>query len=283
MIVRAKDELTPVQEVNGLLIKRDDLYAPFGEGDVNGGKLRQCVMLIDSAFSAGNGAGGGIFTYCSVHSPQAPITAAVARSRGLPCYVVYGASEATIRSLPMPRLAMKHGAEIVIAAKGGRHSILYARTKALAEKKKGFIVQYGINLTGYGDVLLDAVAAQCENIPDEIENLVMTCGSGITASGVMVGIKKYRKKVKRVHLVATAPDRRTFIHDNLRRYNADRDFEYHSLFDKKGFRYENGENVVYGGIKMHPQYEAKTMKWFWGSGLNRAETLFWIVGAEPTR
>ena len=33
--------LTPVQEVDGLRIKRDDLYAPFGPGEVNGGKLRQ--------------------------------------------------------------------------------------------------------------------------------------------------------------------------------------------------------------------------------------------------
>lgn len=32
--------LTPVQEVDGLRIKRDDLYAPFGPGEVNGGKLR---------------------------------------------------------------------------------------------------------------------------------------------------------------------------------------------------------------------------------------------------
>lgn len=27
--------LTPVQEVDGLHIKRDDLYAPFGHGEVN--------------------------------------------------------------------------------------------------------------------------------------------------------------------------------------------------------------------------------------------------------
>lgn len=75
-----------------------------------------------------------------------------------------------------------------------------------------FIVQYGINLSGHSDVLLGAVAAQVENIPDEIENLVMTCGSGITASGVMIGLNRYGKKVRNVHLVATAPDRRESIH-----------------------------------------------------------------------
>lgn len=32
------NKLTPVQSVGGLLFKRDDLYEPFGPGEVNGGK-----------------------------------------------------------------------------------------------------------------------------------------------------------------------------------------------------------------------------------------------------
>ena len=73
--------LTPVQEVDGLHIKRDDLYAPFGPGEVNGGKLRQCVMLVNSVKKDYK----SLLTYCSIHSPQAPITAAVARANGMPC------------------------------------------------------------------------------------------------------------------------------------------------------------------------------------------------------
>ena len=70
--------LTPVQEVDGLRIKRDDLYAPFGPGEVNGGKLRQCVMLVNSVKKDYK----SLLTYCSIHSPQAPITAAVAGRTG---------------------------------------------------------------------------------------------------------------------------------------------------------------------------------------------------------
>lgn len=58
--------LTPVQEVDGLRIKRDDLYAPFGPGEVNGGKLRQCVMLVNSVKKDYK----SLLTYCSIHSPQ---------------------------------------------------------------------------------------------------------------------------------------------------------------------------------------------------------------------
>lgn len=140
--------LTPVQEVDGLHIKRDDLYAPFGPGEVNGGKLRQCVMLVNSVKKDYK----SLLTYCSIHSPQAPITAAVARANGIPCRIVYG---------------------------------------------------------------------------------------------------------------------------------ADREFEYHDLFHSPGFVYEKSAAATWGGIRLHPHYEAKTMQWFRSSGIAPESTLFWITGAEP--
>lgn len=151
----------------------------------------------------------------------------------------------------------------------------------LAAQENSFIVQYGINIIGYGDTLLTAVAAQTENLPDDIENLVMTCGSGITATGVMIGLHRYGKRVKRMHLVATAPDRRGFIHETLKKYGADREFEYHDLFHSPGFVYEKSAVATWGGIRLHPHYEAKTMQWFRSSGIAPESTLFWITGAEP--
>lgn len=272
-------DLTPVQQVNGLWLKRDDLYTPFGPGEVNGGKLRQCVMLVDSVKSDYE---GGLVTYCSIHSPQAPITAAVAKANNLPCWILYGGTRcATVSRLPMPQLAMRYGAQIGITAHSGRHSILHARAKEFAEAHNAFIVQYGINIIGHGDTLLTAVAAQAENLPDEIDNLVMVCGSGITASGVMIGLHRYGKNVHNVHLVATAPDRRSFIHDNLKKYGADRNFLYHDLFHQRGFSYEKAAAATWGGIRLHPHYEAKAMQWFIRSGLPPDRTLFWITGAEP--
>lgn len=135
----------------------------------------------------------------------------------------------------------------MVCSKYDRHSILHARAKELAAQENSFIVQYGINIIGYGDTLLTAVAAQTENLPDDIENLVMTCGSGITATGVMIGLHRYGKRVKRMHLVATAPDRRGFIHETLKKYGADREFEYHDLFHSPGFVYEKPAAATWGG------------------------------------
>ncbi len=131
------------------------------------------------------------------------------------------------------------------------------------------------------DDLLSAVAEQVQNIPDNLDDLYITCGSGITASGVIVGIERYGKNVKNIHLISTAFDRREKVKATLRRFGIERQFLYHDLFHTPGFVYEKQQKMRIGGVKLHPQYEAKTMKYLLEHKLNTENTLFWIVGAEP--
>lgn len=274
-------DLTPVQEIAGMLFKRDDLFAPFGAGEVNGGKLRQCMMLVEAALRRQPDM-KGIITYCSIHSPQGPITAATARHFHLPCIVAYGgAGDISIATGAMPRLAMSYGAKVQVVAKNGRHIVLKQKAEALAKAGGLFVVQYGINLDDYGEVLLGAVAEQVQNIPDDLDDLYITCGSGITASGVIIGIERYGKRVKNIHLIATAFDRQEKVRATLRRFGVKREFVYHDLFHTPGFVYEKQQKMRIGGLKLHPQYEAKTLKYLVDNGLNTRNALFWIVGAEP--
>lgn len=274
-------DLTPVQEIAGMLFKRDDLFTPFGAGEVNGGKLRQCMMLVEAALRRQPDM-KGIITYCSIHSPQGPITAATERHFRLPCIVAYGgAGDISIATGAMPRLAMSYGAKVQVVAKNGRHIVLKQKAEALAKAGGLFVVQYGINLDDYGEVLLGAVAEQVQNIPDDLDDLYITCGSGITASGVIIGIERYGKRVKNIHLIATAFDRQEKVRATLRRFGVKREFVYHDLFHTPGFVYEKQQKMRIGGLKLHPQYEAKTLKYLVDNGLNTRNALFWIVGAEP--
>lgn len=59
------------------------------------------------------------------------------------------------------------------------------------------------------------------------------------------------------------------------------DPEYHDLFHSPGFVYEKSATATWGGIRLHPHYEAKTMQWLRSSGIAPESTLFWITGAEP--
>lgn len=274
-------DLTPVQEIAGMYFKRDDLFTPFGAGGVNGGKLRQCMLLVEAALKQQPDT-TGIITYCSIHSPQAPITAATAKYFRLPCLIAYGgANEFSLATENMPRLSMSYGASIKVVAKSGRHNVLKAKAEAIAKAKRMFLVQYGINLDNYGDVLLSAVAEQVQNIPNDLKDLYITCGSGITASGVIIGIEKYNKNVENIHLVATAFDRQEKIVSTLKQFGINRKFIYHDLFHTPGFAYEKQQRMRVGGIKLHPQYEAKTMKYLLEHSLNTKNALFWITGAEP--
>lgn len=275
-MMKPEDVITPCVDVDGLWFKREDNYAPFGRDSVNGGKLRQCFKLVESIKDSYD----GVISCCSVHSPQAPITAAVAKHFGMECVIFYGGTNKDrLKDLSMPMIALEYGAKINIVARTGRHNVLYSKATEYATKNRFFVVEYGFNITQNPELMLGAVSRQVQNIPDEIDNLIVTCGSGITTIGILMGLQQYHKKVNKVHIVATAPDRT----EKIKRY-AERELVVHDLFHREGFVYEKGVNATYKGIKLHPQYEAKSFSWLYhnsGIDIHNGKNLFWIVGAEP--
>ena len=62
------NELTPIEEHKGYLVKRDDL---FNLGGVSGGKVRQCSKLVyDNLDHIKNDCNGGILTAAGIPSPR---------------------------------------------------------------------------------------------------------------------------------------------------------------------------------------------------------------------
>lgn len=276
-------ELTPVENIDGLWVKREDLFAPFGLGDVNGGKLRQCWLLLENK----NRQYKGIITCCSIHSPQGPISAAVAKHFGMTCDLYYGSTtEERISMLPMPILARKHGAIISIHPKHPRHKNLYSLARKNAETENKFVVEYGFNLDNDPEAILGAISNQVQNIPDELDNLIVTCGSGITSRGILIGLQKFNKHVKKVYFVATAPSREKAIEETIKEHKINIEYEIIDLFHRKGFVYEDGRYADIKGLILHPNYEAKAYLWLVNeTNINRKnnKTLFWIVGSKPTK
>ena len=278
-MIKKYNELTPVQNINGLYLKREDLFMPFGNRTVNGGKLRQCLLLVNEIKEKYN----GVISCCSIYSPQAPITAAVAKNFNLPCIICYGATNKNnLMNLLMPRISLNYGAKLKIISKSGIHKILYTKAKKIAEKLNLFVVDYGFNISEYPDLLFNAISFQVQNLPENLENLVVTCGSGITTIGILLGINKYKKNIKNIHLVGTAPNREKFILETLKKNNCNIKFQYHDLFKSKKFKYEDEVNVDFCGIKLHPNYEAKTFLWAKKNlDITNNSTCLWIVGSKP--
>jgi len=281
--------LTPVESKGGLWLKRDDMFAPFGPTGPNGGKLRQCYYLISGKMNPG---AKRVFTGCSVHSPQGPIVSSISREFSLECLLYVGGKSVDAASKhPMVAMAKGFGAKIV-CCNSGRHSVLYHQIRKDRESLPGLIVEYGVNLEKNYKALVESTASQVENIPQKVERIVMTCGSGVSATGVIVGISMFEKEVGELVLIGTAPHRLEKIRGRLSRLSEitgktyqNVNIRYIDMFSEPGFSYEREEPASIDDVTLHPNYEAKVFSKYQrllkSKSLPEAQTLFWIVGAKP--
>lgn len=276
-------ELTPVEKRGDFLFKRDDLYIPFDFSPVNGSKLRQCLLLMKSHL----GKVDGVITGTSIKSPQAPIVASVAKNLNLPCTILYGGTtKDKLKENPYANICDAMGAKIEIASKFGYTTVLNKIAQEFANNKKWLNIRYGFDLINNLDVFIDSVANQVKNIPN-VDNLVITVGSSITIIGVLYGILKYNKDVKRVYAIGVAPNRLPKIEkyvNEIYLYTGDllplNLINYVDCFaEVKGFKYDNIFSESYFGIDFHPRYEAKTFRWLKEQEL-KGTTLMWITGSD---
>ena len=283
MIITEAHELTPVEKRGDYCFKRDDLFVPFSFSPVNGSKLRQAILLCEkNAQRVSN----GIYTGTSIHSPQAVICASVAKQKNVPCHIVFGGTdERHLIGSNYYALCKYLGAHTHFVS-SGRTAVVSKYANDLANSAQGFCVKYGFDLNNNVDVFIESVAQQVQNIPD-VRNLVITIGSAITITGVLLGIAKYGKQIQRIIGVGCAPDRMQKIREyaNLIKSKTGYDLpierlQYIDCYNRlKGFKYENTINKSYCGIVFHPRYEAKTFA-FMEKYVPKNNTLMWITGHE---
>lgn len=275
--------ITPVEYIDGIYVKREDLFKPYSFSNANGSKLRQCILLVEKNISK---AKNGVVTGTSVVSPQSVICASVAKAMGIPCTIIYGGTnEQSLAKKAYPTLAKEIGANIVIGGKLGYTSVLQAKATEYAEKNDAFQIRYGFDLIDNLDVFVESVARQVENIPD-VDNIVITTGSAITLIGLLYGIALHKKNIRNVYAYAIAPNREEKIRE-FRNLIYIRDgialptdkLRYIDYFAEVGYNYNKGVNEKIGNVSLHPKYEAKTYRWLKQAGLE-GSTLFWIVGGD---
>ena len=228
-----------------------------------------------------------IITGCSILSPQAPIIAALAKYFGLACRVIYGGTDWNhIKNLQMPKLVEYYGAGIQFA-KSGRSNVLYAEAKKMQEKSD-FIVQYGMCSQNPKNFVAfyESTANQVRNLPDEMEHLIVVCGSGITSAGILYGLYRYNKHINHIWLIGNGPNRKKKIAERLSQlaFNTgipcwNCNFNYMDLFEH-GLKYETRIERCWEGIEFHPNYEGKAFDWI-EKNLPNEQVCMWIIGKEP--
>ncbi|CAB4132204.1 hypothetical protein UFOVP139_19 [uncultured Caudovirales phage] len=282
------DELTPWENHNGVWFKREDYYAPLGYGGPNGAKLRQLQHL----FKEYRGNARYVVTGASVLSPQHSMTGILSAYYGLPSYHVIGATN--------PASSLKHPNIRVARGFGAHFDYINVAYNPALQKRVGeitrddaFVVPYGITvdhkahperLTAFHNV----GARQVDNIPDDVQVLIIPAGSCNSITSVLLGLARNPHNVKTVFAVGIGPDKREWVRERmaLMGYPLEslpfklKDYSLH----KNGVKYSDRVIDSFDGINFHPNYEGKVIRYLKQQGAfddADGQIGFWIIGSEP--
>lgn len=171
------EELTPVELHGGYLVKREDAWSLRTEaGLATGAKARTIARLLAA------GDYPGVITAGASISPQIERAALVAHALGRGCRIHTAALLA-----PSPEISTAQGAGAeILGHSPGRLSVIRARFAADVELHPEWLaLPYGMRLREY----VEDVAAQVVNIPAEARRIVVPVGSGMTAAGILAGLR----------------------------------------------------------------------------------------------
>jgi 1-aminocyclopropane-1-carboxylate deaminase/D-cysteine desulfhydrase-like pyridoxal-dependent ACC family enzyme len=240
-------DLTPIQQVDGIMVKRDDLYR-FGEA--SGGKARACAALA-------TGVETGLITAGARHSPQVAIVARVAAHMGIPARVHVPAGEQTDEL----QIAEDMGAEVV-RHRPGYNSVIVARAHEDAERSGWKEIPFGMEC----EAAVDATRGQAHGLPD-FERLVVAVGSGMSLAGILWGLKDAERWPVPVLGVVVGADPLK----RLLRWAPPGTVGQLRL-EPAGVPYSKREEVTVGSIHLDPIYEAKVAPHL------RGGDLLWVIG-----
>jgi hypothetical protein len=288
MLLETMQELTPVEEYDGIQYKRDDTFLPFRDIPVNGGKLRQCLTLLYNAERAiKDHHQGTVITATSVHSPQGVIVTRAAKEFGMKSIIGFGNAK------PVEEMIKKHkviqtiknlGGEVIVLSKMGYNNVLYSRLADINKVKNYYTVLFGINLDTDPDAIVNSISHQVENLPDDLDTLVIPTGSGITSGGIIKGVYDrikdgtMNKKIKIVSLQISGYDRTDTINKIIGTINRF-DLNWKEV-DDKTYPYSKKVDVkIADNFELDNVYESKAWLWMKNNiDLKNNKTLFWVVG-----
>jgi len=277
-LIRKASELTPIEEYNSVFYKRDDLFMPFPNEKLNGGKVRQAINLIYQNLDLIRSEyKSTVATACGKDSPQGMIISRVAKAYNLGCFIGYGAlSPKTLAENKfIQHIRLNNG----IAERIANYSydnVISSSLKKLQEENGGknfLIIKFGIDFEK-NPVVIDCIADQVKNLPDNLDNLIIPTGSGITAGSILRGIKKYGKRIKNIYVVHISGMERRQKINNIE------DAVPYIYIKGTGFPYNRKVKVkITEDFELDYIYEAKAYDWMLHNiDIRKGKTLFWCVG-----
>ena len=270
-----KTEYTPVDLVEGIHFKREDLYAPYGDSFISGGKIRQCRDLVERNLDyIRTECGSTIATAASIHSPQSPIVARVAQEFDLDCIIGFGNTtvEKACKQIPM-QWCHELGAELVVLSESqGFNNVLYSNLNKLKETRPFFPILFGYAAQTHRESIVDRISEQVQNIPSKCRVLYVPVGSGVTLAGVLEGRRKYGGDFDIVGLQPFGYDRVGTVTGICEGMVHEYDYE----FRKGNYPYAKLHPRNVGSIELDMIYESKAFDMV--DWKKNGHECYWIIG-----
>lgn len=300
-------DLTPVEKHGGTWLKREDLFAPLGDGGINGSKLRGCILMLKNRFEAG---ATRIYTGASVLSPQHSMTAAVSYHLGMDTVHIIGATKAetAIRHVQI-QMAGWFGAKFHIVPVGYNSVLQGTVEKFHAADSESSVMPYGISPQGDKEILEfhHLGGLQVANLPD-VETLLIPAGSCNSLASILYGLQINNRpsSLKRIITVGIGPDRLKWVWERLKALGVNDGYRYHgpapSALAKapqsrnyleivhldaqgEGFcSYQDRMPESIGEVELHPTYEGKVRRYMMQKypDVMDDRCCLWIVGGQAT-
>jgi 1-aminocyclopropane-1-carboxylate deaminase/D-cysteine desulfhydrase-like pyridoxal-dependent ACC family enzyme len=246
-------------------------------------------LLNDAREHIVNDCGSLVVTATGMKSPQGIIVSRVARDLGMKSIVFVGCTSLEkIKENPKKYTLMANilnvGGEINADCKAAFDVVLqpFIDNWSVENKLNPFRIRFGINMSEYRDAILGSVANQVQNLPDNLDYLIVPCGSCIMLSGILLGLEKFNKKVgKVVGIQISGFDKRDFV-NNAIGHDLPYDFRI-----SKDFKYATPCKKFYNGLELDWLYEGKAfdyMEKYMLDEIRGKNVCFWLVGnSTPVR
>ena len=247
--------LAPVEKVNGIYLKRNDLNVFCG---CFGGKA-------ECAFNMMSKAPVKKFVTCgSRDSLQCEMVSQMCDMLGYECHIFIPSGKDTKTTLRISKCETT----TLHRVENGYTVVVNKRAEDFARENNMTLIPFGMQSM----TAVDIIANQVRNIPDDVTRVVVPVGGGITMCGVMNGLVRYNRTDVHVLGVITGknPDKVIKMYEpwfNPIKYKL---APYKDVSPAK--RYAMRVDCAVGHVLLDPVYEGKCYTF-----LNEGD-LLWIVG-----
>ena len=248
-------DLTPVETHGDIWLKREDHYV---FGGVRGAKVRTCMLLVERAREQGV----GVITAGSRQSPQVNFVAQIAAALGVKCRAHVPSGDLT------PELLAARGAGCeLIQHQAGYNTVIVARAREDALQSGWVEIPYGME----APEAVEFTKPQVANIPDGVERIVNSVGSGMTLAGILWGLVEAGRDIPVVGVCVGHPPL-----ERLDRHAPPGWRDMVTIVDHPSDYHDEAAVTVFRGVQLDPWYEAKCIPTL------QPGDLLWVSAIRPS-